>query len=564
MFSFDEGAEPRRRVAIYIRVSTSEQRIDGYSLEAQKRKLIEHVNANSSMYTKEEWLYSDTHTGSDLNRDKLTILLKDVKAGKFDAVLVWKIDRLSRSLQHLLTIFEDFEKSGVSFISVQENIDFKGPIGKLIFQIFGAIAQFERELIKGRTKMGKIASAELGNYTGTDIPYGYKPVPNKSGKGKRLEIIPEERKWVREIYNWYIYEEDMGDGKIASRLNKLEVPRSKYRKEKGTGVWIVVASQGTWTHKIVNRILTSEIYRGEYLANKTDDQERLLPEDQWTIVEVPACVSEFVFKQAQTIREGKIGGTAGTDYLLSGKLKDYTLERPKSFVGAKRSKGGFSYRRKQFKRQGVHTAVFEIPGKQMDDWVWGKVLEAMKNPEVFVKQYLSKEYADPTRIEKITDDLRRYRESKINQELAIARIEKAHDDGAYSQEKMNEKTRVREQEIIHLDELIQECEDQLTLMTTVEVEIQKLREASEQVKFRLHRLSPREKRILCNLFVDRVEMRRRRVENQWRVRADIFYRFNPTKFKTEAGVVRTEGLLERDTNFSSVFKNGEDGGRGGI
>ena len=85
-----EPPQKKRRVAIYIRVSTAEQKLDGYSLPAQKKKLTEYVNNNAALNleTKEEWLYEDTHTGSDLNRAELTKLMADVHAGKYDAVLV--------------------------------------------------------------------------------------------------------------------------------------------------------------------------------------------------------------------------------------------------------------------------------------------------------------------------------------------------------------------------------------------------------------------------------------------------------------------------------------------
>ena len=184
-----------KRIAIYIRVSTQEQKIEGYSPEGQRKRLLAYVEESRSrnLVTKPAWIFEDVHTGKDINRPQLQKLIRGVKQGKFDGVLVWKIDRLSRTLKHLLGIFEDFEKYGVSFLSLNENIDFSGPIGRLVFQMFGAIAQFERELIKSRTRMGKITSAEMGNYTGTQIPYGFRPVANPAGKGKKLEIIPEEK-----------------------------------------------------------------------------------------------------------------------------------------------------------------------------------------------------------------------------------------------------------------------------------------------------------------------------------------------------------------------------------
>lgn len=569
MFHINNANEPKRRVGIYIRVSTAEQGLEGYSLDAQKKKLTEYVNGNAALnlMTKPEWLYSDIHTGSDLNRDGLNHLLEDVKNGKFDAVLVLKIDRLSRSLKHLLHIFEYLKEHDVSFISMQENIDFKGPIGSLIFQIFGAIAQFERELIKGRTMMGRIASAELGNFTGTHIPYGYRPKMNENGKGKRLEVIPEEKKWVEQMYDWYIFE-DIGDGQIADKLNGLEVPRWKWEKNQN-GIW-AKSRTVPWSDKMVTHILTTTLYRGDFLANTKDEAGNTLPEDQHTIVAVPACVSEFTFKQAEVIRENKVGGSTDTDYLLSGKMKDYMLEKPKTFVGAKRSKGGISYRRKQFKDKntGEWYPVFEIPGKQIEEYVWGKVLEAMKDPEIFIQHYLSREYADPTKVERLQQRLHNLRQQELNAEVAMGRIEKAYDDGSYSQEKMAQKLSEKNAEIADISTKTQELENELRLISSIDIEVQKLRDASEQIKYRMDNLDRKQKKILCNLFIDEIQMKRKTVINEkgkegWHVTANILFRFNPDKLSKLSKEDRTKKSQQGATKSGTKRSKDVNGGPGG-
>lgn len=546
----------KRRVAIYIRVSTQEQKIEGYGLEAQQKHLNDYVEKNETLglQTKPQWLYTDVHTGSDLNREGLNRLREDVRAGKYDAVLVWKIDRLSRSLKHLLTIFEEFQKHEVSFISIQENIDFRGPIGNLIFQIFGAIAQFERELIKGRTQMGRIASAEMGNFTGTSIPYGYKKVSNDHGKGSRLILIPEEKRWVKQMYEWYIYE-DLGDGQIAGKLNEQKVPKTNHKRLK--------RASPQWTHVMVRNILTNPLYRGEFVANRTDELNNLLPEHQWTLVAIPASVSEFTFLQAQEARKRRVSNMAGTEYLLSGKLVDMDLEKPKRFVGAKRFKGGFSYRRKQFNKGGKHYPVFEIAGQQMEDFVWEKIMEALTNPQLFIEQYLRRE-ADPTRIEKLQLQLMLLREKKANNEISVMRIEEAYETGAYSQEKMEEKVAEKNKQNVEIESQMQDIEDQLSLISAKEIEIAKLKEASEQVKHRLKDYDRRQKKIICQIFVDRVEMRRRKVHNRWKVSGDVFFRFNPNKFEKEIELGRTVKKLVSAVKGQLEKKNVVDGGPGWI
>src|SRR4051812_45151224 len=136
------------RVAFYMRVSTAEQELEGCSPEFQKAQLLEHVKRKEykGWVTRPEWHFFDVGSGSELEgRRQLQRLIGCVRAGEVDIVLVWKIDRLSRSLSDLLRLFDDFNRHGVGFASTKEDLDFTGPIGRLIYQVFGALAEFERE-----------------------------------------------------------------------------------------------------------------------------------------------------------------------------------------------------------------------------------------------------------------------------------------------------------------------------------------------------------------------------------------------------------------------------------
>ena len=143
-------------------------------------------------------------TGADLNRPEFKRMMIDAKEGKFDMIAVWKIDRLSRNLSHLLSTFETLQSHKVGFFSLKENIDFTGPIGKLTFQIFGALAEFERETIKTRTKEGKMTSARLGNYVLNKTPYGYKKEDLEKKRNRSLEVIDSEAVWVKRIFEEFI------------------------------------------------------------------------------------------------------------------------------------------------------------------------------------------------------------------------------------------------------------------------------------------------------------------------------------------------------------------------
>ena len=98
--------------------------------------------------------YTDSASGSKDSRPELNRLMADAKQRRFDAVCVWKLDRFGRSLRHLVNALADLESLGVSFVSIKDNLDLSTPSGRLMFQIIGAMAEFERALIQERVKAG--------------------------------------------------------------------------------------------------------------------------------------------------------------------------------------------------------------------------------------------------------------------------------------------------------------------------------------------------------------------------------------------------------------------------
>src|SRR5258707_5903318 len=136
------------RVALYARVSTSNGQQDP---EMQLRELREYAKHRELTIIDE---YVDKMTGSKDSRPALNRLMVDASQRKFDAVLVWKLDRFGRSLRHLVNALAEFEALGLTFISLRDNLDLSTPSGRLMFQIIGAMAEFERSLIQERVKAG--------------------------------------------------------------------------------------------------------------------------------------------------------------------------------------------------------------------------------------------------------------------------------------------------------------------------------------------------------------------------------------------------------------------------
>lgn len=137
-----------RRVALYARVST----LNGQDPEMQLSELREYASRRGWSITRE---YVDNGvSGSKESRPELNELMADAHRRKFDAVLVWKIDRFGRSLKHLVNALADLCAYGVAFISFRDNLDLSTPSGRLMFQIIGAMAEFERSLIQERVRAG--------------------------------------------------------------------------------------------------------------------------------------------------------------------------------------------------------------------------------------------------------------------------------------------------------------------------------------------------------------------------------------------------------------------------
>jgi putative DNA-invertase from lambdoid prophage Rac len=136
------------RVALYSRVSTIGK---GQDTEVQARELRDYAARRGWEIVQE---YADTISGSKENRPALDQLMLDAKRRKLDAILCWKLDRIGRSLKHLVNILAELEAVGVALVSLSDSLDLSTPQGRLMFQIIAAMAEFERSLIQERVRAG--------------------------------------------------------------------------------------------------------------------------------------------------------------------------------------------------------------------------------------------------------------------------------------------------------------------------------------------------------------------------------------------------------------------------
>ena len=190
---------PREKiiVAIYTRVSTREQAMEGYSLDAQERLLTEYCKYHKYEIYK---IYTDEGiSAKDMrHRPGILNLLEDAKEKKFEIILIWKLTRFSRNLADLTATCEMLDKMGISLVSYSEAFDSGTPAGRMVRSMLGTVAQFEREVIAENVSLGMLERAKQGKRTCHHI-LGY----DEDGKDSyKINIIEAEQ--VRFIYDSYI------------------------------------------------------------------------------------------------------------------------------------------------------------------------------------------------------------------------------------------------------------------------------------------------------------------------------------------------------------------------
>lgn len=207
------------KTAIYTRVSTVEQAKEGYSLEAQEKVLKEYCKLKKYQVVD---VYSDKGiSGKDIaHRPEMQRLLEDAKEGKFNIILVWKLTRFSRKLSDLTKICEDLEKWNVYLVSYSESFDCSTSAGKMVRNMLGTIAQFEREVTIENIKLGQDARAAQGKRTCSQV-LGYEV------SGDSLVVNEEEAKFVRFVYDAYLKYKSLTDVERVSNERGYKTKRGK-------------------------------------------------------------------------------------------------------------------------------------------------------------------------------------------------------------------------------------------------------------------------------------------------------------------------------------------------
>lgn len=234
----DEDSESLR-AAVYARTSST-TRAHGYSLDEQVKRAVDRCH---SLDWEVSFVYRDeAESGKDTNRPMFQAMLETAKKDAFDVIVFWKLDRFSRSLMHAVQLEEELREHEVYLYSVTEQIDTTSATGRFNFRNLASAAEFERDMIKQRTRIGINGMAEERKWPNADPPLGYTLTANN-----RLSVDDQQSELVVKIFNTYIEERSMPE--VASQLNQQGV---------------TTMDDGEWTPRAVGDILRNDIYRGFY------------------------------------------------------------------------------------------------------------------------------------------------------------------------------------------------------------------------------------------------------------------------------------------------------------
>jgi len=285
------------RAVGYGRVSTEEQANEGHSLDAQRERNLKRIQEEG--WTLVGYFDDPGYSGKNLKRPGIQKLIVEIERGNIDAVVVHKLDRLTRNVGDLHKLMKLFEKHNVKFISVTEHIDTSSAMGRMFVFMLGIIAQWYRENLSEEVKKGMSTRAKKGLHNITVPLFGYE----RTEDGK-LIVKPSEAKWVRWIFEQYLA--GIGSTNIAKRLNEMGVRRNRGAK---------------WDQHKVMMTLTNWHYTGRVHwkdASKPDDERIIVNGDHEPIISVET------FEAAQRLLERRKAGMASKtsyDYVFSGIIR---------------------------------------------------------------------------------------------------------------------------------------------------------------------------------------------------------------------------------------------------
>ena len=523
-------------VALYARVS-SEQQAEAGMIGSQIAALRERIAQDGYKLEEELAFVDDGYSGTTLIRPALERFRDEISLHGLDRLYVHSPDRLARKYAYQVLLIDEFRRSGVEVVFLNRDVG-QTPEDNMLLQMQGMIAEYERAKILERSRRGKryaAKSGEIGVLSGA--PYGYRYVRTHEGGGQaRYELAPEEAQIVRQMFEW-VGVERVSLGEVRRRLKQAGVlsPKKKI----------------AWDRSTVWGILKNPAYKGTAAFGKTRagplrprlraQHGRLLqprravstydrPIEEWTLIPVPALVSEAVFEavqnQLQENRQRARQGQRGARYLLQGLLVcaqcGYAYYgKAISTKAAKGKQRDYAYYRcigsDAFRYGGERICDnCQVRTNLLEQKVWKEVCDLLQDHQPLQQEYARRLNTPQTETENLT--MLQSQQGKIQQ--GMARLIDSYAEGFVQKAEFEPRImRVRER-LLELEQQVQEIQDQKTLQAERQISISRLEEFGEKVKDNLAEADWQMRRELIRMLVKRVEIGKEEIKVVFRIPPD--------------------------------------------
>jgi DNA invertase Pin-like site-specific DNA recombinase len=356
------------RCAIYTRKSTEEGLEQAFnSLDAQRESCAAYILSQAGLGWRALAKHYDDGgiSGGTMDRPALKDLLDDIKSGKIDVVVVYKIDRLTRSLMDFARIVEVFDAHKVSFVSVTQQFNTSTSMGRLTLNVLLSFAQFEREVTAERIRDKIAASKKKGMWMGGAVPLGYQV------EGRKLVIHTDEAKIVRQIFRLYL--ETGSVRRLKEKLDELGIVTATRSRRDGTTSGGKPFSKGHLYWLLSNPIYMGDIRHKEKTAK--GQHQAIIDRELWD------SVQEQIKQQTVTpVRSSRLHHKS----LLCGLVYDETGDR---LMPSHAVKNGRRYRyyisQRLMNARRRDDAGWRLPGEELEARVITAIRSVLSDPHRF-------------------------------------------------------------------------------------------------------------------------------------------------------------------------------------
>jgi site-specific DNA recombinase len=502
-----------KHAALYARVSTAHQEEQG-TIASQVAALRERIVQDGCHLDPAHEFIDDGVSGTYLARPGLDHLRDLASERAFDVLYVLSPDRLARRYAHQCVVLEELARWQLEVVFLNQPVSSDRPEDRMMVQILGILAEYERELIRDRLRRGKLYKARQGQVLTVFPAYGYRYVPLDQPGGGRWEIYEPEAAVVRRIYRWCV-EEQLSTHAICRRLNGEEEGYERVPPRKAQ----------RWSYTTVNTILRRPDYKGTAYYNRTrKDPGRTIGQpktqgrglrtadcrverdrEEWIPIDVPQIIDPTLWEQAQVQLEmNKLFASRNNKrhfYLLRGLL--VCGECGRTLTGRSYANGTVRY---YCTNQDSSRSLAEpcpcppVDGNVVETLVWQAIMELLADPQLILDYYLARQDGNPA----TPHELKRLRQELSQIENQKQRLLDAYQAEVIELDELETRRQVLEQQRQALEQRLTDLEQLAQQQARQDALTSDVTQFCENITSVLQSPTPEEKQQVLRLVVDHI------------------------------------------------------------